>query len=134
MATRKGQRRKTARRAYMPRRKGRTYHKPAKQLNLLMDAAGLYIVGDALTTSAYGQDFTPYDTLKNNGYNPFANGGSGVDYGKSAVGMVLENVAANKVKYAEAAIIGIAGEYIGRNTAIGRKLAYKSKKWNIKLF
>ena len=130
MATKKGQTRKTARRAYMPRRKARRYHKPATQINVIPLAAGAYIAGDALfgNSTTWG---SAYDRTKLNGYNPFV-GNDSTD--QTGFNTLIQQVKINAIPYAEVAAGGLIADYIGRKTSIGRRIALKTKKWNIKLF
>lgn len=130
MATRKGQRRKTARRAYMPRRKARPYHKPARQINLLPDLLGLYIVGDSLTAEGGYSEAPTTQLLADNKYNPLAKVGY---QGQTIAQNYAYAVKENAVKYAEIGVAAIAIDYIGRKTKIGRRLGIKTKDWNIKV-
>ena len=134
MATKKGQKRKTARRAYMPKRRGRTYHKPAKQVNLIPLLAGGYIAGDLLLNEPVNPSETTLQAISGmiTGNNPGAmDRNQAFNNLKYNIGMTWSE---NKYNYLGAAVVGVAADYIGRKTSIGRRIGLKTKKWNLKIF
>lgn len=127
MGTRKGDVRKTARRAYSRRRN--THGKARTVINLGEIGALLY-AGDAVYNGDTGWGYTPGDVLKADGYNPL----SGANYGTTGTQALVNSLKANKKQVA----IGVGGAivlgWVGRNTSIGRKMGLKTKKYEVRLF
>ncbi len=126
MGTKKGDRRKTARRAYTKKkashRKGRTI------INALPWLAGAY-AAEVVANSQFSSGLTTVDAVKASGYNPFSVSG----YGISGFQAAVQGVQDNKKALAIAAALAIAGEWAGKNTSIGRKMALKGKKYEVRL-
>lgn len=131
MATKKGQKRKTARRAYMPKRKYSRKAKSKFEIGIIPAIAAAYALEQA---NQPPNAESAWDWYKSNAaqgdYNPF----SRKYQDTSPVEQAVYGAKENAKSIVGALVVAGAAMYVRKHTSIGRKLVHSGKDVKIGVF